>query len=418
MLVTENGLALAWLEVFPGRSSMGRFERFTDVIEQDERALRSLLRGEGDEPERVWAAWAIALRHGGHTSTLLADSVKGEPSAGVRAHLALMLVGQGERAAAIAIARRDPSASVRATALRCLARIATPADDELNELLAHALVREASAAVRAALLDGVRSDAPAGLRARVLDCIEDEDTDVRGGAIAFALRHRDEGEPFPAGLRVRAAREMDGELRARIFDAWIETDGLEGVVHSASSWATPQLLILLGRCETHDGPLSFRELAPLAALAAPRVDEWLAQLDEVGRIELPRTCLLELVNRYLRTSTGAWNAERAARYHAADLARMRLATVLDRTSRSALVDDEQRLIDELATRIERDAHELCEAAAVDVGLLLRRALGEPITAEKLALLSMPERDDEDEGDCLSVFGIELLPALRQLRSPA
>jgi hypothetical protein len=199
---------------------MSLFQRFGDVAREDEAVLRRLLAGDGDEPERLWAAWSLALRRVGSAGGLVAQHVTREPAAGVRAHLALLLVAHGERAAAIALARHDPSATVRAAAYRSLARTAALQDDALNDLLAHALANERSAEVRAAILDGLQPDAPAFVCKRALVAVEDQDVDVRERAIDFALRYRTNARPFPEELRIRAARETEESLLTTLFDAW------------------------------------------------------------------------------------------------------------------------------------------------------------------------------------------------------
>ena len=397
---------------------MPQFERFADVVHQNTAVLRALLAGGGDAPERVWAAWALALRQGASASPVLNDSAHAEPSAGVRAHFALMLVACGERAAAMTMARCDPSATVRATAFRCLARLATPSDDELNALLNDGLLNDGSPEVHAALLDGLRTDAPAALRAHALHRVEDEDAEVRERAIDFTLRVGDGERGFSDALRARASRETDSALRIRLFDAWIAADGVDSVLRSASSFATSQLLVLLARCENPPSPLRFDDLAPLASRGEPSIDRWLVRCEEMARTELPRLYLLDLVDRHLREARGEWGREATARFEAADYARSKLVPILAHTSREELTRREQRLVDEMAAMMKHEGHTAFGGFNVDVERHVRRPRvlveGAP---GALATLD-GEHDDayDDEGDRPSVFGHGLLAELRRLRS--
>jgi len=108
-----------------------RFERYADLTALETPELRALLAGRGDAPQRVWAAWALAVKHAVDAGTAIVDRAANEPAEGVRAHLALLLVAHGDRDAAVALAVGDPSPTVRAAAYRCLARVAHTAEADL-----------------------------------------------------------------------------------------------------------------------------------------------------------------------------------------------------------------------------------------------------------------------------------------------
>jgi hypothetical protein len=65
----------------------------------DVATLRELLAADDDAPARLWAAWALALRHHAELGGVLDHAAHREPAAGVRAHLAVLLVGHGDLAA-------------------------------------------------------------------------------------------------------------------------------------------------------------------------------------------------------------------------------------------------------------------------------------------------------------------------------
>ena len=89
------------------------YESFAEVAEEGRDALQALLR-DGDGPERVWAAWALALRLGGDSIPALSRETQPDP--GVRRHLVVVLAGLGEGAAVRELASSDPDPDVRATA--------------------------------------------------------------------------------------------------------------------------------------------------------------------------------------------------------------------------------------------------------------------------------------------------------------
>lgn len=92
---------------------------FDEIRALDDHALRSRLTG--DEPvERVWAIWALALRH---ADALHVGYVAGEPNPGVRRHLCVVLAG-ANLDLLVLVARHDLSAEVRTTASGLVARIA------------------------------------------------------------------------------------------------------------------------------------------------------------------------------------------------------------------------------------------------------------------------------------------------------
>jgi hypothetical protein len=84
---------------------MPRPQSDRDLLEVPVRKLHDLVDGAGDDPERVWAAWVLALRHDPGVLSVVREAATGDPSPGVRAHMALMLVAHG----AAARARARPS---------------------------------------------------------------------------------------------------------------------------------------------------------------------------------------------------------------------------------------------------------------------------------------------------------------------
>src|SRR6188508_2924107 len=138
-----------------------RFTSFSEVDLLDAESLKTLLVG-GEPPERVWAAWALGLRHHEAFARELRATAAEEPHAGVRRHLVVVLAGAGERQSILTMAAHDPDERVRATALQYVARLAGPGDDDANRLVADALAHEPPL-LRLGCIAGLRADAPAAL---------------------------------------------------------------------------------------------------------------------------------------------------------------------------------------------------------------------------------------------------------------
>jgi hypothetical protein len=84
-------------------------------------ALRALLT-EGRPEQRVWATWALALRHQGVPEMIQRTAV--EPDPGVRRTLAVILASHSETDLLVALARHDPALLVRASAMQLVTRLA------------------------------------------------------------------------------------------------------------------------------------------------------------------------------------------------------------------------------------------------------------------------------------------------------
>ncbi len=152
------------------------FDRVLALSEADQRALLA----EGDPRDRLWAMWALALKSG---ANVLAEHLAGEPSAGVRRHMCIMLAG-GELDLLVALARFDPDDGVRATASGLVTRLAgggrlpwTLAEERLSDR-----------AVRAAVLDELGPQSPPSLLDAAVALARDEDLDVADAALDALFR--------------------------------------------------------------------------------------------------------------------------------------------------------------------------------------------------------------------------------------
>ena len=198
------------------------FDTFEAVRALPEPSLRELL-GTGESAERVWAAWALALRLGADADGVVRDAATCEPDGGIRRHFVVLLAGFGEAAAVAALASGDPDPFVRATAHQYVARLAVRFP-ELWALVKGGLA-DPAALVRTTLVLQLPAEAPAEVREACLRAVDDAELDVRR-AVAEQLDLLLREEPLPAHLRARALSEPDREVRLLLLDAWRRHDGL------------------------------------------------------------------------------------------------------------------------------------------------------------------------------------------------
>ena len=156
--------------------------RFDETRSLDDAAL-DRLRRDGDAPERVWALWALALRH---APAPAGADLAAEPTAGVRAHMAVVLAGAGEIDLVAGLARLDPDATVRASAMRLLVRFAAAGRAPWAPV-ADALARDADD-VRLAILDELPPAAPPEVVESASRVLATDSPDALLAAIPFLQR--------------------------------------------------------------------------------------------------------------------------------------------------------------------------------------------------------------------------------------
>jgi hypothetical protein len=378
---------------------MQRVPDFRELLEADEGLLRDLVRFEGDALERVWAAWSLALRHDASLLDVVRQAAKVDPSPGVRAHMALLLVAHGELDAAMALARGDPDELVRASACRHLARVAKPDDTQLQELLETAMRSEPSSAVRAAIADGVRFDASAPVWRACVDRLLDPDEEVRANVIEAMLRRHAPRDPFPLELTARATTEESPRLRVTILRAWANAEGGPGILSTLTALPTPDVVRMLLALQEACVHVDAEDLDALLDRKEPSIDGQAVTLHRLGLVKLPLHSLLELATRLM----GPWTPAAPGRWDAMRLSLDALSPLL--AKQVHVSPRERAAIDNLREAIEREvsATGLQEG---DVDKLVRYARGELDGADYPS-------GWENEGIDIPP-GIELLPELRRL----
>ncbi|HEX8821544.1 MAG TPA: HEAT repeat domain-containing protein [Archangium sp.] len=344
---------------------------FAEIARLDTEVLRSLLEA-GEAPERVRAAWALALRLGGTLRPELIQGSLTEPHPGVRRHLVVVLAGYQERAVLATLARQDLDGEVRAVACQYLSMIGRPEDAESWRVLHERLEADVSAEVRRAAIAYLPPHTPAFLRSAVASRVGDESLDVRraaadkllewsglsGGGLPDVLVSRFHLEPDPELRRewVRRACSLGGEraLLAALLDA------REGTLQFVLELYVAQRIQLPWEC-----------LRPVARRGHPGLDALLMDLLAPGAQPEADAWLLEVALRFWRESSQdyddavAWAAEGALkcldeRLEAGHLtAPDARGNTRARELRDALVEARRRALEYHLTWCEESEHGEC-----------------------------------------------------------
>lgn len=202
-----------------------RPDSFDEVFREPLAAMARRLTGD-DAPERLWAAWAMALREG---DAALVERLRTEPSEGVRASL-VSVVANAERAPLLgSVLVLDPSSLVRETAARVLCHMANEVAPVVP-LLRLVLQSDKAVTVRVAVVEEFPAEVPA-LRELLLLAFADEALEVQVAAVQRALL---QGIEVEACEQAVASRPLLAERVAR---------GLvlrDGVAVSVSAARTPR----------------------------------------------------------------------------------------------------------------------------------------------------------------------------------
>jgi hypothetical protein len=203
------------------------YRSFSDVERLDADALKTLLIA-GEPPERVWAAWALGLRHHQAFARELRATAAEEPHAGVRRHLVVVLAGAGERQSVLTMAAHDPDERVRATALQYVARLAQPKDDDANDLLARTMA-EGTPLLRLGCIAGLRPDARPGLWNAVDSCVASPDRDLRWAAYEAVMRQGASARSGPELTRTFLDVEPERPTRVNALQLLLQCAGVDGL---------------------------------------------------------------------------------------------------------------------------------------------------------------------------------------------
>ncbi|HEX8436564.1 HEAT repeat domain-containing protein [Archangium sp.] len=284
---------------------------FAELAHLDTEVLRSLLEA-GEAPERVRAAWALALRLGG---TIRPDLVQGaltEPEPGVRRHLVVVLAGYQERAVLATLASQDFDAAVRAVACQYLAMIGRPEDAGSWRVLHERLEADASGEVRWAAIAYLPPHTPAFLRSAVAARVGDESLEVRRAVADKLLEWAGlSGDGLPEVVVSRLQLEPDLELRREWVRGACALGGDRELLAALVDAPEGTLRFVLELYAAQRVRLPWECLRPFTQHGRPGLDSLLIGLLEPGPQDEADAWLLEVALRYWRDSTEDYDRESA-----------------------------------------------------------------------------------------------------------
>lgn len=234
---------------------------------------QSRLLDAGDGPERLWSAWAIALRLGRDALPLLRSTEGSDIPDGLRRQLLVVLAGMGERGLLRAIAESEQSPSVQATASMLYLRTAPSPSNSETISFALRQLRTAPAEVRRAVL-GEQELGQASIPTRELfPTPTDPDVAVRIACATCILKDAS-SETYPDSVRALVAAfadECESDVR-REFLAKLPRSAVPAVLDAVRGDAS-RVLEVLDTAVEHFGVLGWgdvRSIAPSATLEVTR----------------------------------------------------------------------------------------------------------------------------------------------------
>jgi hypothetical protein len=282
---------------------------FAELAHLDTEELRSLLEA-GEAPERVRAAWALALRLGG---TIRPDLVQGsltEPDPGVRRHLVVVLAGYQERAVLATLARQDFDEAVRAVACQYLGMIGRPEDAESWRVLHERLEEDASTEVRRAAIAHLPPHTPAFLRSAVAARVGDERVEVRRAVADKLLAWAGlSGEGLPEVLVSRLHLEPDLELRREWVRRACSLGEARTLLEALLDASEETLRFVLEVYVAQRVRLPWESLRPFTRSGRPELDSLVMDLLVSGPQEEADVWLLELALESWRQSAEKHDGE-------------------------------------------------------------------------------------------------------------
>ncbi len=284
---------------------------FAELAHLDTEVLRSLLEA-GEPPERVRAAWALALRLGGTIRRDLVQGARTEPDPGVRRHLVVVLAGYQERVVLATLASQDFDAAVRAVACQYLAMIGRPEDAGSWRVLHERLEEDASDEVRRAAIAYLPPHTPAFLRSAVAARVGEESLEVRRAVADKLLEWAGlSGEGLPEVLVSRLHLEPDLELRREWVRRACALGGERELLEALVDAPEETLRFVLELYAAQRVRLPWEGLRPFTQQGRPGLDSLLMDLLEPGSQDEADAWLLEVALRYWRDSIEDYDRESA-----------------------------------------------------------------------------------------------------------
>lgn len=248
--------------------------------------LRTLLK-DGDASERIWAAWAYALRRGEGSVTDLAEIAQRAPTSGERRHLVIILAGHGESEVTRKFAEGDPDPLVRATACRLLLQAFFNRDADTRQFLLDVLRSDPAPAVRLAVLSNARMNGLEIPPDQLVERAGDADEEIRRQSLQAIAEDDLEVEAVGYGLACCLDTETKPELLERIAAICVAAGSANAVLRNAARQQPGIRLLLLdvliGLGVRFDWPC----LKDLVALTDDTLDARIAMLaSEASRVPM------------------------------------------------------------------------------------------------------------------------------------
>jgi hypothetical protein len=241
---------------------------FEALKDQEQDLLETVVRT-GDGPERVWSAWALALRLGSDSLPALAHDTQPDP--GVRAHFAVILAGFGQEEALRALAASDPDPFVRATALDYLMRTASlERRPETARFIDGLLVGGPEEQLALRVLQTAPADWPPFSKQAIEALLSHPTPSVRIEA-AHRLPTAVSPEDLPVELiRARLRDELDPRVLRALADA-CASPAFKRQLLAAAVRVTDAAAHILGTLDTVNLTADWKSLQALAQLDDPQI---------------------------------------------------------------------------------------------------------------------------------------------------
>jgi HEAT repeat protein len=269
-----------------------RLDSFDEARQLNQVALRNLLR-RGDPPERIWAAWALALEGQPQDQNRIVRHCRDDEHAGVRRQMLVVLAGLGQADVLAERLQHDPDPRVRATAAQYLARLTAADGDELHRLLADRLQHDPAPSVRAAVAAHVPSDAPTFVEQHLADALSDPDPEVRAAA-ADGLAAR-AGERLASLVPRRLSVEPEWHLRRQLLELWAHAEGADGLLDRIDEHSDAIVAEALHAIARRGDRPDWRQLAPLSKRRSWSVQSALAELMQDRLAAVPTDWLVDFM---------------------------------------------------------------------------------------------------------------------------
>lgn len=224
----------------------------------------------GDAPERLWAAWSLALRHGRSALPTLATLAGVQLTDGLKRQLLVILAGLGARSILLTIATTEQSPDVRATATANYIRTSSINDTELIARFAQDQLHTGTAEVVLAVLaeqEMSRIELP---EREVTACLDDPRLEIRQAAVSCLLAKEVVSDDAQDCLLRALVGEEEVFLRDRLLN-YVPRPALPFLLRLLKDAPAARVVEILARLGQKFGLLPWFELCEISQVSEPSV---------------------------------------------------------------------------------------------------------------------------------------------------